>query len=91
MAPYHVNLFSLKGITNLMERFGFSFLDKYNIQNNWYFTKAIVDKLGLQKHYTEWRKSSAFVNFDIEVDRVFDEISYQNNNASVILLLFQKS
>lgn len=90
MAPYHINLFSLEGLNKLFSRSGFSILLRKGIENNWYWTKAIVDKLGLQYEYKTWRNMPKFVQFDIEVDQIFDRIAHESAMQSAVLVLAKK-
>ncbi len=91
MAPYHINLFSHKGIKNLLSRYNFSIISEYNIEHNWYWTKPIVDKLNLVTKYRKWRKDNDFVRFDIELDKILDQIAYSEKKSSTILIFANKT
>ncbi len=90
MAPHHINLFSFKGLEKLLQKNSFVILSKHDIEKNWYWTRVIVQKLGIQKQYEKWRKDKNFVSFDIELDKILDQIAFDHKKSSAMLVFAKK-
>lgn len=91
MAPYHVHLFSIAGFTRLLGRYGFSILEIVPIRTNWYWTKAVVDKLGVEDRYRVWREDPSFRVFDLFLDEILDKIAVSAGGASSVLVFAAKT
>jgi SAM-dependent methyltransferase len=74
MAPFHVTLFTTRGIKDLMARQNLELLS-HTGTGHWMWTKAMADKLGIVDPYMRWRQDPDFVRFDIAVDELLDKIS----------------
>lgn len=90
MSPYHLTLFTRKGITTLLTRAGFRKLSWFPIQRSWKWTYALVHKMGLLESYYKWRQDPNFVKFDIAVDNLFDEIAKDSGYSSNMMVVCQK-
>jgi SAM-dependent methyltransferase len=47
MPPYHLNLFSKKGMETLLQRSGFEVVEIHSMPRNWYFFESVAKKVGL--------------------------------------------
>tara|TARA_B100000900_G_C20516502_1_gene690303 strand:- start:91 stop:1017 length:927 start_codon:yes stop_codon:yes gene_type:complete len=90
MAPYHINIFSKSGFKSLMNRNDFIHLETKSVKKTWYWTKPIIDKMKLNEQYNQWRKDESFVKFDIFLDEIFDDISFDLDLSSSFISVFQK-
>jgi SAM-dependent methyltransferase len=91
MAPFHTTLFTRPGVTSLMARHGLALSVCKPIPNSWYWTRAIADKLGRSTDYHRWRNDKSFVDFDIQIDALFDRVAIAMNKPSAALLVFERS
>lgn len=91
MSPYHLTLFTRKGVVALLTRAGFPKLSWFPIQRSWKWTYALVHKMGLLGPYYKWRQDPNFVAFDIAVDNLFDEIAKDLGHSSNMMIICQKS
>ena len=90
MSPYHLTLFSRFGIEIMLKRAGFNKFYYSPIQRSWKWTSSIAHKIDLLPQYAEWRKDPSFVQFDIAIDELFDDIAYDSGKSSNMMLICQK-
>ncbi len=90
MSPYHLTLFTRKGIELMLRRAGFRRFEYSPIQRSWKWTYALAHKLGALEKYYGWRKDPEFVQFDIALDNLFDEIAKDAGRSSNMMILCRK-
>jgi len=83
MPPYHLFLFSKRGIEELLRRTGYHLIETRQMPFNWYFVDSICRKNNIRlntQHAAECQYKQIFQ----EIDRVFDQIAYDNNQSSTV-------
>jgi 2-polyprenyl-3-methyl-5-hydroxy-6-metoxy-1,4-benzoquinol methylase len=91
MAPFHITLFTTEGLDLLLAKHGFERTAKIGVERSWYWTKAIVDRLGLAASYAKWREDADFISFDIELDRLLDAVALRSAKPSSSIFLYKKA
>jgi SAM-dependent methyltransferase len=91
MAPYHINLFSMEGLERLMTRNSFKIIDNRPIKDTYYWTKAIADSLNNAEAYKQWRSSPDFVQFDLRIDTLLDQIAFDLDLSVARMVICQYS
>jgi hypothetical protein len=43
--------------------------------------------MDLRENYLQWRDDSNFARFDIQADRLLDELAYQQGKSSIVLAI----
>lgn len=90
MAPYHLTHFSLNGIEKLLTDNNFRLLAFEQVKTSWMWTSSLVKTLNLNSLYQEWRKDPKFVDFDVAVDELFDELTFKAGLSSVRIVFAEK-
>ena len=90
MSPYHLTLFTRRGIELMLRRAGFRRFQYSPIQRSWKWTYALAHKMDTLKNYYRWREDPEFVKFDIALDNLFDEIARDAGRSSNMMILCQK-
>lgn len=82
--PFHMTLFSLKGIEKFLNRHNFKIIKKFDDTNTWGWTRGIALRNKVGKEYELLRKNKAFRLIDLEVDKLFEKISIEFKKPSII-------
>ena len=90
MSPYHLTLFTRRGLEQMLRKVGFRTFQYAPIQRTWKWTYAVAHKLGALESYGRWRQDPEFVKFDIALDDLFDEIAKDAGRSSNMMILCQK-
>ncbi|HXG54477.1 MAG TPA: class I SAM-dependent methyltransferase, partial [Vicinamibacterales bacterium] len=81
MAPFHRTLFSLAGLTRLLDRNGFDVVSVLPSHINWGWTRALSFQLGSPAEYERLRQDAAFRALDLAIDTLFDRIAIDQGRA----------
>ncbi|HQS58887.1 MAG: hypothetical protein B7Y56_12675 [Gallionellales bacterium 35-53-114] len=86
MPPYHLNLFSKKGMEALLKRSGFEVVETHSMPRNWYFFESVANKIGLSNEKLS-EVDKLVPGLSLEVDRIFDEICLKYSKSSAVWML----
>ncbi|MDR5637913.1 class I SAM-dependent methyltransferase [Thermosynechococcus sp. PP42] len=89
MPPYHLVLFSRLGIQKLLARQGFEIMTIYPMPQNWYFSDCVARRCGVHLDKVCEQAPEARSIFK-EIDRIFDLIALQQDQASSIQIICRK-
>lgn len=90
MAPFHRTLFSLAGLTQLLDRNGFAVIQELPSHINWGWTRALSFQLGLSKEYERLRDDESFRRLDLAIDTLFDRIAIDKGRAPSLRVLAER-
>ncbi|MBM9501955.1 class I SAM-dependent methyltransferase [Leptospira sp. 201903071] len=82
MPPYHINLFTLAGLKNLLSRVGFEILYVHGMPSNWNFFESIAKSTSMSDKLKEKIKSQC-PEFIFEIDRNMDKYAATLGKESV--------
>jgi SAM-dependent methyltransferase len=87
MAPFHRTLFSVEGLSRLLDRNGFDLLTVLPSHINWGWTRALSFQLGIPDDYARLRDDEAFRRLDLAIDTLFDRIAIDMRRAPSLRIL----
>jgi 2-polyprenyl-3-methyl-5-hydroxy-6-metoxy-1,4-benzoquinol methylase len=85
MAPYHLTLFSKRGMRTMADRANVQVDAIKPYRYTWKWTYSLAQQLEVTDAYSSWRDDPAFVEFDIALDELLDDIAYERGETSAIL------
>lgn len=86
MPPYHINLFSQKGMRTMLDRCGYDVIHTHQMPRNWYFMESVASKLRISGEHMNYL-SAKIPELGIEIDRIFDDIAVHMGKSSTIWML----
>lgn len=90
MPPYHLHLFSLKGMRALLKRQGFTVEEVRPMPVNWYWFDAIAKRAGVGPAQLARMKAEAPA-FMLEVDRLLDGVAFSLGRSSVVQVIARRA
>ena len=89
MPPYHLFLFSIQGIQDLLARSGFEIIHEHRMPLNHYFVESVCRKIQLDSEEIVNNAKSAKKLFS-EIDLAFDMLALKYNKSSSVQLICKK-
>jgi SAM-dependent methyltransferase len=90
MAPFHRTLFSLEGLTRLLQRSGLGVLAVLPSHINWGWTRALSFQLGIPQEYERLRRDEAFRKLDLAIDTLLDRLAIDQGRAPSLRVLAER-
>jgi SAM-dependent methyltransferase len=90
MAPYHLTHFSEQGIKILTERSGFINIQFERVRESGMWGHAMASHKGLLNAYRTWRDDRRFVEYDMLIDGLIDDLVHQLGLSPVQLLFARR-
>lgn len=89
MPPYHLTLFSHRGLETLLSQSGFEVVLRHQMPRNWNFMASLAKKLGLEAGEIA-KRDQDFGRLMELADRVFDDIALEQQASSVSQVICRK-
>ncbi len=90
MPPYHLHLFSLKGMSSLLRRNGFVVDEVRPMKSNWYWFDLIARRAGMSP-VGQKRLKAKDKEFVLAVDRLLDDVAYSAGRPSVMQFIARRA
>ncbi|MEK3720373.1 class I SAM-dependent methyltransferase [Paenibacillus sp. FSL H8-0034] len=86
MPPYHLFLFSVRGLKDMLNRNGFDVIEEYKMPSNWNFISSICKSLDIEYEF-QFVVDSKLKSIFNQADKIFDQIAHQNGLNSTVQLI----
>lgn len=89
MPPYHIYLYSVRGMKSMLERTGFELLLEHRMPRNWHFFDVLARKSGCSAELIQRLKTEA-PDFGYSLDVLLDDIALTLGKSSSVQLIARK-
>jgi len=89
MPPYHIYLYSIQGMKQMLARAGFDVLFEYQMPRNWYFFDVLAKNCNMDNKLISRIKEES-PEFAATLDSLLDDVALQLNKSSSIQIIAKK-